>query len=122
MEDIHHCILAEKCKLSRLLTYVVSHEEIIGVGGVSSNTKKLDKIVELAVDISAHRHRALYRLHVPLLHKDRPRLLAEDFYLRLRQELTFSEELDLTIQVTVGRHPSPSPAGPIFLWGPDLTG
>lgn len=88
------------------LTYIVAHKEIIGIGRIPSYPKQLDEIVELTVDITAYRHRALHRLYVPFLHQNRPRLIAERLDLRLRQRLALHQMLDLTVQIRVRGHRS----------------
>lgn len=57
------------------LTNIVAHEEIIGIRGITADAEELDKVMELAMDIAAYSDRAANGLDVPLLHKDRPRLL-----------------------------------------------
>ncbi|RRT83197.1 hypothetical protein B296_00001811 [Ensete ventricosum] len=60
------------------------------------------------MDITTDRDGTPHRLHVPLLDEDSPRLITEGLHLRLRQELAFSELLDLAVQVRVRRHlPAP---------------
>lgn len=44
--------------------YIVSHEEIVGVRGIASDSKKLHQIVELAMYISTYSHGTLDFLHV----------------------------------------------------------
>lgn len=86
------------------LTYIVPHEKVIRIGCLAANSEQLDEIVKLPVDVPTHSDRALHRLHIPLLHEDRPRLLAESLHLRLRQELALPQMLDLMVQIRVGRH------------------
>ena len=95
--------LGQKLK-TVILTYIVAHKEIIGIGSISSYPKELDEIVELAMDITANCHRTLHRLYVPLLDENRPRLIAERFHLRLLQRLALHQMLDLTVQIRVRRH------------------
>ena len=95
--------LGQKLK-TVILTYIVAHKEIIGIGSISSYPKELDEIVELAVDITTNCHRTLHRLYVPLLDENRPRLIAERFHLRLLQRLALHQMLDLTVQIRVRRH------------------
>lgn len=90
----------------RKLTYIIAHEEVIGVRRLATDPEQLDKVVELPMDVPANRDGALHRLHVPLLHEDGPRLLAEGFHLRLRQELALPQVLDLAVQIRVRRHRS----------------
>ncbi|GMY09028.1 hypothetical protein FCV25MIE_04267 [Fagus crenata] len=77
---------------------------MIGIGRISSYSKELDEIGKLDVDITAHRHRALHQLYVPLLHQNRSRLIAKPFHLRLRQQLALHQMLDLTVQTRTRRH------------------
>jgi len=86
------------------LTYIITHEEIIGIGCTPSNPKQLDEIVELTMNIAADGDGALHRLHVPLLHQNRPCLIAQRLHLRLRQRLALHQLLDLTLQIRVRRH------------------
>ncbi|GMY11053.1 hypothetical protein FCV25MIE_06292 [Fagus crenata] len=64
----------------------------------------LPPVGELAVDITAHRHRALHRLYVPLLYQNRSRLIAKRFHLHLRQQLALHRMLNLTVQIHKRRH------------------
>jgi hypothetical protein len=64
----------------------------------------LPPVGELAVDITAHRHRALHQLYVPLLYQNRSRLIAKRFHLRLRKQLALHRMLDLTVQIHTRRH------------------
>ena len=52
--------------LDRVVTsvYVVSHEEIVGVGRLASDLEKLSQVVELSVDISADCHWGFHSLHI----------------------------------------------------------
>ncbi|KAG0459506.1 hypothetical protein HPP92_022634 [Vanilla planifolia] len=50
------------------------------------------------MDVAANRYWAFHRLYVPLLHQDRPGLLAQGLHLCLRQKLTLPEKLDLVVQ------------------------
>ena len=43
---------------------VVTHEEIVGVRGLSANLEQLAQVVELAMNVTADRHRRAYLLHV----------------------------------------------------------
>ena len=89
--------LEKKAKNCVILTYIIAHKEIIGIGSISSYPKELDEIVELAMDITANRHRTLHRLYVPFLDENRPRLIAKRFHLRLLQRLALHQMLDLTV-------------------------
>jgi hypothetical protein len=64
----------------------------------------LPLVGELAVDITAHCHRALHRLYVPLLYQNRSRLIAKRFHLCLWQQLALHRMLDLTVQIHTRRH------------------
>ena len=52
----------------KIQTYIVAHEEIIGIGSIAADPKELEEVVELAVDVAAHGDGTLHRLHVPFLH------------------------------------------------------
>ena len=91
----------KKAKNCVILTYIIAHKEIIGIGSISSYPKELDEIVELAMDIIENRHRTLHQLYVPLLDENRPRLIAKRFHLCLLQRLAVHQMLDLTIQIRV---------------------
>lgn len=54
--------------------HVVAHEEVVGVRTAAANLEQLLEIVELAVDVTAHGHGALHRLHVRLLLQNLTRL------------------------------------------------
>ena len=43
---------------------VVAHEEVVGVRGLSANLEQLAQVVELAMDVTADRHRRTYLLHI----------------------------------------------------------
>ena len=44
--------------------YVVTHEEVVGVGRLTTNLKELAQVVELSVDITADSDRSANLLHV----------------------------------------------------------
>jgi len=67
--------------------HVVPHEEIVGVWRLAADLEELHKVVELSMDVSAHRHGALDALHVTLLAQDLLGLLTEDLDLVLGQLL-----------------------------------
>ena len=46
---------------------VVTHEEVVGVGRLTSNLEKLAQIVELTMDVTADRHWCTHLLHVGLI-------------------------------------------------------
>lgn len=52
--------------LNRIVTaiHIITHEEIIGIRGLSANSKKFDQIVPLSVNVSTNSHRAANRLHI----------------------------------------------------------
>lgn len=43
---------------------VVTHEEVVGVGGLATNLEQLTQVVELTVDVTANRHGGAHFLHV----------------------------------------------------------
>ena len=94
----------KKAKNCVILTYIIAHKEIIGIGSISSYPKELNEIIELAMDITANHHRTFHRLNIPLLNKNRPRLIAKRFYLRLLQWLALHQMLDLTVQICMQRY------------------
>jgi hypothetical protein len=50
--------------------HVITHKQIVRVGTPSSYPEQLHQVVELAVDVAAHRHRAFYFLYVRLFRQD----------------------------------------------------
>ena len=46
---------------------VIAHEEIVGVGRLTTNLEEFAKIVELTVDVTANSHGRAYLLHVRLV-------------------------------------------------------
>ena len=94
----------KKAKNYVILTYIVTHKEIIGIGSISSYPKELSEIVELAMDITTNRHQTLHWLYVPLLDENRPYLITKRFHLCLLQRLALHQMLDLTIQIRVQWH------------------
>jgi len=58
--------------LDRVVTTidVVSHEEIVGIGRVTSNPEKLHQVVELTVNVTTDGDGAAHRLDVGLLHEN----------------------------------------------------
>ena len=48
----------------------VPEEDVVGVRDLAAGAEELLEVVELAVDVSAHRHRRRDRLHVGLLQED----------------------------------------------------
>ena len=49
---------------------VVTHEQVVGVRGLSSNLEKLAQIMELSVDVTADGHWGAHLLHVRLINQD----------------------------------------------------
>jgi len=49
--------------------HVISHEQVVGLGQIPANPEELNQIMELAVHVPAHRHRAAHRLHIGLIYK-----------------------------------------------------
>ena len=43
---------------------VVTHEQVVGVGRLSTNLEQLTQVVELAVDVTTDSHRGAHFLHV----------------------------------------------------------
>ena len=87
---------------------VVTHEEVVGIGGASANLKELHEIVELAVYIAANGDWTLHRLHIALLREDfaslytimirTTYLVAQGFHFELRDGLVVKQLLDLSIK------------------------
>jgi hypothetical protein len=79
-----HEIGRGKCKKGKGKepTNIITHEQVVGVGRLSTDAKEFDEIMELTMNIATHRHRTFHRLHIPLLHKDGPRLLTQVFHLQ----------------------------------------
>ena len=50
--------------------HIVSHEEVVSVGWLSSDVEQLTKIMELSVDVSTDSHGGLHVLHVRLIDQD----------------------------------------------------
>jgi len=46
---------------------VISHEEVVGVGGLAANLKQLAQVVELTMDVTANRDGGAHLLHVGLV-------------------------------------------------------
>ena len=57
---------------------VVTHEQVVGVGRLSANLEQLAQVVELAMDVTADRHRRTHLLHVRLVDQDFFRLQASN--------------------------------------------
>ena len=49
---------------------VVTHEEIVGVGGLPSNLEQLTQVVELSVDVTADGYWGAHLLHVRLVYQN----------------------------------------------------
>jgi len=49
---------------------VVTHEQVVGVGGLASNLEKLAQVMELTVDVAADCHGGAHLLHVRLVDQD----------------------------------------------------
>ena len=49
---------------------VISHEQVVGVGGLSSDLEKLAQVMELTVDVTADCHGGAHLLHVRLVDQD----------------------------------------------------
>ncbi len=46
--------------------HVVSHEQVVRVGRLASDTEQLHQVMELTVNVATNRHRAFYFLDVGL--------------------------------------------------------
>ena len=57
---------------------IVAHEEVVCVRGLSANLEQLAQVVELAMDVTADRHRRTHLLHVRLVDQDFFRLQASN--------------------------------------------
>jgi len=60
--------------------YIVAHEQVVGVRGLSAYPEQLHQVVELTVDISAHCHGTFHLLHIRLLGEDLLGLQREENY------------------------------------------
>jgi len=49
---------------------VISHEEVVGVGGLTTDFEQLAQVVELTVDVTANGDGGAHLLHVGLVDKD----------------------------------------------------
>ena len=49
---------------------IIAHEKIVGVRTLASDLKELHEVVELAVDVAAHRHGVRHLLNVGLVNHD----------------------------------------------------
>ena len=78
---------------------IVSHEQVVGVWGLSAHLEKLHQIVELSMHVTAHRHGAFHFLHIRLLLQNLFRLFTEDFDLVLGELLAVVELLDPRVHV-----------------------
>ena len=53
---------------------VISHEEVVGIRRLASNSEQLDQVVPLTMNITANGHRAVHALDIRLSLKDLSRL------------------------------------------------
>ena len=79
--------------------HIVSHEQVVRVRGLPSDTKELKQIVQLAMYIAANRHRAVHRLYIRLLHQRLLRLIAQQPYLCLRQWLALIQLFHPSVKI-----------------------
>lgn len=72
---------------------VVSHEEVVGIRRLASNSEQLDEVIPLAMDVAAHRHWAAHALHVRLILKDFTSLITSthQFEVNIATKLTKRE-------------------------------
>eukprot|EP01136_Pigoraptor_vietnamica_P039277 Opistho-1_new@9865 len=91
----------ERHRLHRVVATVdiIAHEEIVCVGRLAANAEQLHQVVELAVDIAAHRHGASHGLHIRLLLENFARLLAQLLDLGLGQLLAVVQLLNPSIEL-----------------------
>jgi hypothetical protein len=50
--------------------HIISHEEVVGIRRLASNSEQFDEVVPLTVNVSAHGHRAANSLDVGLILKN----------------------------------------------------
>ena len=79
----------------------VAHENVAGVRDFTAFVEQLEKIVELAVDVSANRDRSLDWLDVAFLDEDFLDFLAEDTKLPLREDGALFHSLEPAVDVTL---------------------
>lgn len=79
--------------------HIVPHEEVVGLRAVPPNPEQLQKVLELAVYVPAHSHRAPDRLHVALLSQDLSSFVAQRLHLALAQRHALDQLLDLRVQL-----------------------
>jgi len=73
---------------------IVPHEQVISIWRLATDLEELHEVVELAVDVTTHRHRTLDALHVALLAQDLLGLLTQNLDLVLGQLLALHQLLD----------------------------
>jgi len=71
----------------------VSHEDVSGVGYLSSFVEQLEQVMELAMDISTDGDRSLNRLDVAFLDQQLLHLLTENSEVSLRQDASVLHNL-----------------------------
>jgi len=49
---------------------IISHEEVVGVRGLSANLEEFSQVVELSVDVTTDGHGGAHLLHVGLVDQD----------------------------------------------------
>lgn len=79
----------------------VAHENVAGVRDFTAFVEQLEKIVELAVNVSANCDRSLDRLNVAFLNEDFLDFLAEDTELALRQDGALLHSLKPVVDVVL---------------------
>jgi len=77
---------------------VVAHEEIVGVRVRPADLEQLHQVVELPVDVAAHRHRAFDRLHVALFLQNFARFFAQPSHVFFAELLALHQIFDPAIE------------------------
>lgn len=77
----------------------VSHEDVAGVWDLTSLFEKLEKIMELTVDVSANCNWGANRLDVALLDEDLLDLLAEETKVTFRQDSSLFDSVEPVVDI-----------------------
>lgn len=80
--------------------HIVTHEEVVVVGQLTSNFEKFLQVVELAVNISANGDWGSNRLHVALIDQNLFGFLTESFDTVFWERLALTECFDLLVEVS----------------------
>ena len=78
----------KKCHcLNRVITAidVITHEQVVGVGGLSSNFEELSKVMELSMNIATDCDRCSYLLDIGFIN--------QDFFCLYKSQITISSKM-----------------------------